>query len=759
MIRPFQVLIACFCVFILNAQHWEGYFSFQSISALSFEGEKVLAISDNSLILHHLQDKQTETLTTIQGLSGTEITAAYLHAKTKHIVLGHENGLLAPYDPQNQKFYADVSIVNKTNIPNDLKEIRAIQPLNENEVLLACGFGISVYNVTERKFGDSYFFGPGGSQIAVNKALVFEGNIYAATETGLFVANAKSTDLVVSSNWKLLASGHWKTIEVLENQLYASRNNDTQLFVLLGQTLQPFYKTNSPIKTVYASENSLWLTSINAIEEINSSAQRQNKYAPLKDFENATFNCAVGDAENVYIGTQNHGFLVLNKNTNLVAQHSPEGPMSNQLFNIKAIPNELWVVYGDYSIYYNPHPLDSYGVSHLTQEGWINIPYAEVFGAKSLVHVNVDPADPKQVFVGSFHSGLLHIEDNVPKILYDESNSGLRSLTFLGPDYKSIRIRSTHFDDRGDLWTLTAFAKDPLKKRTASGSWVAYDLGSAIPDFEFVAAYANIVQLNDGTLFFGSNNYGITAFKPQGNQGVGKSLYDEKNNFPTNDVRALALDLNEVLWIGTSKGLRVLYNTAGFLNDENPKVQEIIIKDEGAASELLYQQFITDIAVDGNNRKWVTTATAGVFLFSPDGQETIHHFTKENSPLPDNGVNAVSLDPQTGKVYFATPRGLVSFQGNAFAPEENYDQVVVFPNPVRPQFSGVVTLKGLQENSHVKITDIAGHLVFESTSDGGSLQWDTRAFGQHKVASGVYLVFISNQDASETKVTKLMIVR
>jgi hypothetical protein len=211
--------------------------------------------------------------------------------------------------------------------------------------------------------------------------------------------------------------------------------------------------------------------------------------------------------------------------------------------------------------------------------------------------------------------------------------------------------------------------------------------------------------------------------------------------------------------MGTTKGLRVIYDTASFFSEESLKVPEIILDDQGNASELLYQQFITSIKVDGNNRKWVATADSGVFLFSANGQETLQHFTKENSPLPSNTVNAVELDPATGKVYFATAKGLISFQGKAFLPEETYSNVTVYPNPVRPGFHDDVTIRGLIENSHVKITDIEGNLVFEGQSDGGSILWNQEAFGRHKVASGVYLIFISDAEGTKTKIAKLMIIR
>ena len=144
---------------------------------------------------------------------------------------------------------------------------------------------------------------------------------------------------------------------------------------------------------------------------------------------------------------------------------------------------------------------------------------------------------------------------------------------------------------------------------------------------------------------------------------------------------------------------------------------------------------------------------------SSNGQETIHRFTADNSPLPSNNVQAIAIDDISGVVYFATSEGLVAFKGTSTAPREDLEEVYSFPNPVRPGFDGNVTIDGLTANANVKITDITGSLVFETTSEGGSVLWDTTAFGKYKVASGVYLILVTTSDALETKVTKLMIIR
>jgi hypothetical protein len=170
-------------------------------------------------------------------------------------------------------------------------------------------------------------------------------------------------------------------------------------------------------------------------------------------------------------------------------------------------------------------------------------------------------------------------------------------------------------------------------------------------------------------------------------------------------------------------------------------------------------QSITDIKVDGANNKWISTLNSGVFCFSPDGQQTIYKFTKDNSPLPTNAIIDMSIDQTTGEIYFATEKGMVSFNSNATSSSDNLDNVVIQPNPVRPNFDGNIIIKGLVDGANIKITDISGNLVNENTVSGGTYEWNQTAFGKYKVASGVYIIMITTEDGEETTVEKVMIVR
>jgi hypothetical protein len=263
----------------------------------------------------------------------------------------------------------------------------------------------------------------------------------------------------------------------------------------------------------------------------------------------------------------------------------------------------------------------------------------------------------------------------------------------------------------------------------------------------------------NGIKWISTSKNGVVGFNESSNTFKKITFGPDQGNLPIQDVRTVAVDNKNELWIGTTKGLRVLSNVGSFQTENQLTTHSIIIMEDNLAQELLYEQFITDIEVDGANNKWIGTADAGVFMVSPNGQETKYHFTESNSPLPSNVINDISINSSTGEVFIATSKGLISFKGIATSANENLNNVYVYPNPVRPDYEGTVKINGLLDKANVKITDVAGNLVYEAISEGGTLEWDTTAFGKHKVASGVYMIFVSAQDGVETKVKKVMIIR
>ena len=350
---------------------------------------------------------------------------------------------------------------------------------------------------------------------------------------------------------------------------------------------------------------------------------------------------------------------------------------------------------------------------------------------------------------------MLKFTNKTDAFLYNQTNN-LESVGW-APNYTSVRINGMKYDKDGNLWLTNALVNKGIKVLKNNNTWQSFDLSGVVQSPEYIH-YGNIDIDKNSTKWVATYGRGVIAFNENyGNKYI--VINEDNGNLPNNDVRCVAIDNKNQLWIGTFKGLRILNSVDRFLSENELSTTNIVIQEGDLAQELFYQQVIQDIKVDGSNNKWVAIADAGVFQVSPNGQTTLRRFTKENSPLPSNNVFDIEIDEVSGEVFFATDKGLVSYLGASTKGGDNLENVYAYPNPVRPGYTGTVKISGLMDKVNLKITDIEGNLVFETTSSGGTVEWDTTAFGKYKVASGVYMVFVTSSDAAETTVKKIMVVR
>jgi hypothetical protein len=740
---------------------WQGYFSYTQIKAVSESPTAIYTASENALFSKNVNTGIIKTTTTIDGLSGETITALYYSATSNKTIVGYQNGLLIVINEADGSMLKVVDIVNK-NLPTSVKRINNFMEYG-GIVYVATDFGIVQFNLATSQFGDTYFIGDDGAEIKVSQTTVFNGFIYAATSRGIRRGDATNPNLIDYKLWQQIAAGNWSGIVSLGTELYAVNAVGYIHKYNSGSNMFNGYLTLPEPTTDFRSTTDYFIvTTPNSVYVYNKQMvlQRQINRDEISGI-NSAFSCATITNGFIYIGTAANGLITTSLSTAANYEKiTPIGPSRNAIFSMQATTTQLWAVYGDYDIYYNPYPLDDFGISKLTTSGWSNIPYDKVLGAKSMSRIVVNPGNEKEVYASSFFSGLLKIENDIPTVLYNQTNSGLESLAISppNPSYIDIRINGAAFDQSGNFWVTNSRVVNGLKSLSKSGQWKSYPMDkilSAPTENDF----GTMVIDKYGTKWMATSKNGVIGFNESSNTFKKITFGTDQGNLPIQDVRAVAVDTKNQLWIGTTKGLRVLSNVNNFETEGQLTTQSIIILEDDLAQELLYEQFITDIEVDGANNKWIGTADAGVFMVSPNGQETKYHFTADNSPLPSNVINDISINSSTGAVFIATSKGLISFKGIATSASENLNNVYVYPNPVRPEYEGTVKINGLLNKANVKITDIAGNLVYEATSEGGTLEWDTTAFGKHKVASGVYMIFVSAQDGVETKVKKVMIIR
>lgn len=781
MLKRILLFVFCLSSFYHFSQdysaQWQGYFSFYNVTDVVKGNDKIYAAANNAIFTIDVFSNEINQITTINGLSGEQISTIYYSETYELLMIGYKNGLIEIVFDNDDKVLSVVDIIEKTTIPPTSKGINHFNGTG-NLVYISTNYGISVYDIERLEFGDTYFIGDLGSQINVLQTSIFGDYIYAACQNqgGLRKALAASPNLIDFQNWQTITTGNFIAIETSGNNLYAVRTNN-RIYQINNDLLTELNLYSSSVVDLKGSTNNLIVTTRSNTFVYDTDFNIISQVSITTEFD-TLFSSSTIDDTYMYIGTQDFGVLkaVIAAPTVFEEIH-PAGPLLNKPFSIKATPNNLWVSFGEYDLFYNPYPLNSFGFSHLKNDEWLNIPYEELFDAKCLNAISVNPSNTNQVFVSSFFSGLLEINDDVPTMLYNETNSGLESLILPNnPNYIDVRVGASAFDRNGVLWTTSGFVERQIKSFNPSGNqWKSYSLNEVIPDAFDNNGFADVAIDNESTKWLAGYSFGVIGFKENGSNAQVKALYKEDDNMPSTYVKALAIDNRNQLWIGTTKGLRVLYNTSGFFTDDNVQAEEIIILEDGIAKELLFQQFVSSIEVDGSNNKWIGTIGSGLFYLSSDGQNTIYHFTKQNSPLPSENIVDLSIDDTTGIVYIATDNGLVSFFSGSSSPNEDLINAYAYPNPVRPNFNIVeekIKIKGISENVNIKITDIEGNLVAEAQSrtnlryrgynleiDGGTAYWNGKNLANNVVSSGVYLVMLSDLDTFETRVLKLMLVR
>lgn len=754
----FILLISQFFFAQQTNQLWKGYFSYNEIVDVESASDAVFAATQNAVFSKAIASSDLKIFNSINGLKPESITTIHHSQTTNKTFAGNTNGLLLIINSDGT-ISTKVDIINEVPVPPNKKKINDFYE-HEGKLYIATDYGISVMDVATSEFIITYFIGTSGEETEVLQTTVLNNQIYAVTRSfGIRKGDLANPNLYDFSQWQTFDAGFWGGIVTFNNELVAM-NADTKTYRYNGTSFQQVLNQIQAGLKIKTNGTELIVTTQNHVFVLNQAYSQIAHITQIPNY-NVIFKAATVVNGILYIGTEKDGlFSAALTNPSVFEAMSPNGPVRNYIFRVKKGPNYLWAVYGDYTRLYDPYPLDAFGISKYSNDnGWELIPYEDLFQAKSISDIVINPNNPNQVYATSYFSGLLKIE-NESKELFNNTNTGpngLESLIVPGsPSYVDIRINSPAFDKDGNLWLTNAFVQKAIKVLRSNGQWQSYNLADVAPTVS-TGRYGPMAIDKNRTKWVPSINDGLIAFNENYNNKF-IVINTTNGDLPDNDVRCVAVDNRNQLWIGTYAGLRTV-SVDRFISSDELTTNAIIIQEGDLAQELFYQQTILDIAVDGANRKWVSIADGGVFLVSSDGQETIYRFTKNNSPLPSDNINDIEIDGVSGEVFFATDKGMVSFLGTSTKPSDSLSDVFVYPNPVRPNFVGTVKISGLTDKANVKITDIEGNLVYETTSSGGTIEWDTKAFGKHKVASGVYMIFVASEDATDSTVKKVMIIR
>jgi ligand-binding sensor domain-containing protein len=679
------------------------------------------------------------------------------------------------YSNGNIDLIANNEVINlpdiKRSIIQGFKSINEIF-IKEDFAFLSTGFGIVKLDIQRQEIKETYFIGDNGTNIFVNDLTFFIGKIYAVTNNGIYSANQNSSNLANFQNWEKLNIYSNSVLNQIESNdsvlllnISTSQYNGDTIVSYNGskwEKLSYDNYTNNDIENInYQDEKWLFSFTYNGII-LNKKFEKEGKIYAYR------FDSPMSIEPRKIIKIKNGDFWIADKEHGLVKRESeqsfdilaPTGPAHYSSWNLDFEGDALWVASGGLTPSIN-NQYQKKGVYKYQNNSWSSYNGGAYDSLFDLISVNINPQNTNEVYFGSWGKGLIKTNNGQVKEVYNKYNSGIQSLNL----FVDHQIGGSVFDENNVLWVTcsgsgSANVNNPLVAFDGQ-QWHAFNMNNMLVNSShtgeiFIAenGYKWFLSKNNGVFVFDNNE---TLENKEDDRIALITTGESTGNLPTKMVHCIAEDNDGQIWIGTEEGLTVINSTLGIFDGE-VKANRITIEQDDAFQYLLETEVIKTIKVDGGNRKWIGTASGGAYLVSKDGQKTIHHFTAENSALLSNTIFDIEIFGTTGEVFFATDKGLVSYVGDATDPNAYDGPTYAYPNPVRPEYQGLIGIKGLVENSEVKITDITGNVIYETMSEGTTATWNGKSLNGKKAQTGVYIVFSVGDDGLQKEVTKILFI-
>ena len=535
------------------------------------------------------------------------------------------------------------------------------------------------------------------------------------------------------------------------------------------------YKLGFNVNYSYIEDNCLYAASKEAglyRGVLKNNLIDKNNWEKTGNFKEQTKNSTtVYDTTNKYWWTVKEGkltYYTLNTDKEKIYQTEgiiPDGPASNNFYRLYINKNKLYAVAGAWS---QEKDCNNMGEVHVWNgEKWEEFeqPSDASLGHlyRDLLCLDFDPSKEGHIMVGS-KAGLYEFQDGKFIKCYNKDNTSVITSP-LGNNYTIIS--SVKYDATGKLWLLNSLGDNSiLSFDQTTQEWKHYP-HSEIGSNDRYNLTGLIIGKNNGNIWFVNNYYEKNRLYKYNYNTDELTMYgptftnEDGRDITPIYVHCLAEDRNGNIWIGTTSGPLYL-SMSDIKNGNNIFTQHKVPRNDNTnyADYLLDNSNIRCIAVDGANQKWFGTDN-GVYLVSDDCNTQIYHFNTENSPLISNTIHSIAINNNAGKVYFATDKGLCSFNNGIVSPnaEMTKDNVYAYPNPVKPDYTGKINIVGLSFNADIKIVSTNGTLINEGRSAGGSYTWDGCDQNGKKVASGIYMVETATESGEKGVVCKIAIIR
>ncbi|TWW01758.1 two-component regulator propeller domain-containing protein [Chitinophaga pinensis] len=729
---------------------WSDHLPWRPAVAVTVKGDKIYCAAAGGLTAVTNTPEEGLELSRYSKVNG-------LHDIGITTLAANDETVLVAYSNSNIDLLGGNTIYNIPDLMR--KQVAADKTIfkvvfRNNKAYLCTGLGIVVLNTSVPEIEATYVVGNTGAYKPVYSLAIIGTSLFAATSEGVKTTSLNSNNPSDFRNWSSLSQGlapdSVQDIIVFNNQLICRQHN--QLFLLRNNIWTLWYTADRIISNMSVHDNQLLLcqpqTGGSRILALNNNA------AAAGSFQHTLLKAPVqvaGNGNTFWIADSLSGLVQYDRQTNEYTAVNPDAPAGiitgDMLFSgrtLLAAPgtiNSNWKAAGNREGYYSFE-----NGTWNTVSGWPD----------SLHDIATIAIDPGALYLGSFGGGLARISGNKMTVF----KQGILPAATNDPTGYNVSGLAT--DLSGNLWVAVYGAGNNLLVKKPDDTWVSFRspyamTGNAISQLltDDNGLVYIVSPLSNGLYVFSHNN---TPDNKSDDQWRQYRLGAAQGNLPSNDVYCLAKDRNGSIWIGTARGIAII-NCPGQAATEGCNAILPVIQQDNFAGYLFQDEQVTTIAVDGANRKWVGTYN-GAWLVSDDGQRILEHFNTGNSPLPDNHIYRITIDPKVGEVYFATGKGLMSWHGTATEPVSKMerDSVLVFPNPVKHDYSGPIAIRGLADNTRVKITDISGRMVYQTRAFGGQAIWNGLDYTGHRPQSGVYLVFAMGETGGEHVVTRIVFI-
>ncbi|MFI3297144.1 MAG: two-component regulator propeller domain-containing protein [bacterium] len=763
------------CSTVLWAQQsigeWTTHISYNSITNMAQSEDMIYVLSSGALFSVNKYDLTTETYSSIEGLSDNTINTIKYSDEVNALFIAYENSNI-------DLLYDNGDILNINDIyyktTNSSKTINDIYFYGDF-AYLSCDFGIVKINIEKQEISDTYYLGDDGEAAIIYNTVIVDNAIYACKSDDILCADLDEGNLLNYQNWNSLAS--LDSLDSINGNIKMIADGDDIYVLKSDGTL---YMGNNGDWKQYSTNTSDILVE-NGVVFLKSDSSYISAYedVEIEDILGETLVYALYDKDKNTIWVANSTTITsLNLKTNSMNNILMSGPGNNTAWRIKTSNGRVFVIPGGRwaSNYYTAGSISIYE----NYEWWVHTSeslsqHSPANNCFDFIDIIADPSDNTRYWVASFGLGLYEFRNDEFYELYTVDNSTIETSVASNP-YVYMRIDGLAYDSEGNLW----FTNRGLKYVDPSGnfyirSYTDIDGQGTIQDIVFdnqnedmkyvlLPRYTSAggVAASLNSYFFVIDDNGTISDESDDTTLGFNSFYDQDGNelkLTEYQLQCIAQDDNGTIWLGTTQGPILLENTSNIFNYGYQATKVKISRDDGSglADYLLVTESINDIAIDGANRKWLATES-GAYLLSEDGKETIYHFTTENSPLLSNSVQSVGIVDETGEVFFGTANGIISYQSDAVASGTSFDNVHAYPNPVRPEYYGTITITGLVTDTRVKITDIKGYLIYETVSNGSIATWDGCRSNGERVASGVYFAHCISPDKKEKAIAKILII-